>query len=103
MPAVWANHDDHVVDRQRPVGRDIYNIISDVGIGVNVRRRDNLLQLAAIGISLVLGVIIGALVTYDRITGAVVGGFCGILVGLFGSGIFLMIYRFIRHLLGHHK
>jgi hypothetical protein len=84
-------------------GPEVYNLISDIGAGVNVRWRDNLFQLAAIGIGLLLGIIIGALAVQDRIPGAVVGGFIGVLAGLFGSGIFLMIYRFIRHLLGYHK
>jgi hypothetical protein len=86
-----------------PSGREVYNIVSDIGTGVNVRWRDNLFQLATIGVSLFLGILIGVLVVQDRILGAVVGGFLGVLVGLFGSGIFLMIYRFVRHLLGDHK
>jgi hypothetical protein len=86
-----------------PSGREVYNIVSDIGTGVNVRWSDNLFQLATIGVSLLLGVLIGVFVAQDRILGALVGGFFGVLVGLFGSGIFLMIYRFIRHILGHHK
>jgi hypothetical protein len=84
-------------------GRDVYNIVSDIGTGVNVRKKDNLYQLAAIGLGLLLGIVIGMFCTRDRATGAVLGGFIGLLAGLFGSGIFLMIYRFIRHVQGHHK
>ena len=45
---------------------------------------------------------IGFLVVSERVTGAVFGGFIGLLVGLFGSGIFLMIYRAVNHALGKH-
>ncbi|MCC6124856.1 MAG: hypothetical protein IT426_07840 [Pirellulales bacterium] len=84
-------------------GREVYNIVSDIGTGVNVRKKDNLYQLAAIGLGLLLGIVIGAFCMRDRVTGAVLGGFIGLLAGLFGSGIFLMIYRFIRHVQGRHK
>jgi hypothetical protein len=85
-----------------PAGRDVYNIVSDIATGVNVRKKDNLYQLAAIGVGLLLGIAIGFFCTRDHATGAVLGGFIGLLAGLFGSGIFLMIYRFIRHIQGHH-
>lgn len=84
-------------------GRDVYNIVSDLGTGVNLRMKDNLYQLAAIGIGLVLGIAIGFFSMNDHATGAVLGGFIGLLAGLFGSGIFLMVYRFIRHTRGHHQ
>ena len=87
----------------RPAGRDAYNIVSDTVTGVNIRPRDNLIQALAIAISLLLGVAIGALVmSRDRVLGAVCGGFVGLLAGLFGSGLFLMIYRFVRHARGRH-
>ncbi len=76
--------------------------MTDLGTGVNVRRRDNLLQAASIVICLILGALIGLFVTSDRAAGVLVGGFIGLLVGLFGSGIFLMVYRFLRHLRGDH-
>lgn len=91
-------HDDAISP-----GREAYNIVSDIGVGLNVRRRDNLFQLAAIGVSLFLGLVIGAFVVQDHVLGALVGGFIGVLVGLLGSGTFLMVYRFIRHLLGDHR
>jgi hypothetical protein len=34
--------------------------------------------------------------------GAIAGAFAGLAVGLFASGIFLMIYRAVRHLQGKH-
>jgi hypothetical protein len=86
-----------------PSERETYNIVSDLATGVNIRKKDNLYQLATIGIGLLLGAVIGFFCTSDHAPGAIVGGFVGVLVGLFGSGIYLMIYRFVRHLQGHHK
>lgn len=83
--------------------RETYNVVSDLGTGVNVRLRDNLFQLAVIVVATVVGVLIGILVADEAAVGAIAGGFIGLLVGLFGSGIFLMIYRFIRHATGHHE
>jgi DNA-directed RNA polymerase subunit RPC12/RpoP/uncharacterized membrane protein YeaQ/YmgE (transglycosylase-associated protein family) len=82
--------------------RETYNVVTDLGTGVNVRLRDNLFQLAAILVATVLGALIGMLIADEVAMGAIAGAFIGLLVGLFGSGIFLMIYRFIRHATGHH-
>jgi predicted RNA-binding Zn-ribbon protein involved in translation (DUF1610 family) len=82
--------------------RQAYNVVSDLGAGINVRRRDNLIQLGVIVIATLLGIAIGAMVTRDRATGEVLGGFIGLLAGLFGSGIFLMIFRAIQHARGRH-
>lgn len=87
----------------RPMSdQQIYNVVSDTATGVNVRADDNLFQAAAIGIGLLLGAGIGYFCTRDGVTGAILGGFIGLLVGLFGSGIFLMIYRAIMHATGKH-
>jgi hypothetical protein len=32
----------------------------------------------------------------------IVGGFLGLIAGLLGSGVFLMIYRAVRHAKGKH-
>ncbi|HZL88698.1 MAG TPA: hypothetical protein VFB96_10025 [Pirellulaceae bacterium] len=82
--------------------RDVYNIVTDVGVGPNVRMRDNLLQGLVIVIAAIIGILVGAFFIQDRLAGCVLGGFVGLLVGLFGSGIFLMIYRAARHLRGKH-
>jgi len=84
-------------------GREVYNVVSDVGTGVNVRLIDNLIQLLVIVVCTFLGAGVGFFVITDHLAGALVGGFIGLLVGLFGSGLFLMIYRAIRHVTGHHK
>jgi hypothetical protein len=82
--------------------RQAYNVVSDTVTGVNIRPRDNLYQGLAILICLVLGAGIGCLVVADRLRGAVGGGLVGVLVGLFGSGLYLMIYRAIKHARGEH-
>ena len=98
---------------ERPVGegtrptpgltnRQAYNLVSDVAGGVNVRLRDNVMQGIVIAVCLVLGVVLGALLGSDHALGAIIGGFSGLLAGLFGSGIFLMIFRAVMHLRGCH-
>jgi hypothetical protein len=83
-------------------GKQVYNVVSDTAVGVNVRWKDNLFQAAAIFVCLVLGAAIGWFTTRDGATGAVAGGFFGLLVGLFGSGIVLMIFRAVMHVRGKH-
>ena len=83
-------------------GRQVYNVVSDTVGGVNFRLSDNLIQAVSIAVCLVLGALIGALVTEERLLGAMAGAFIGLLVGLFGSGIFLMIFRAVMHLRGRH-
>jgi hypothetical protein len=82
--------------------RQVYNVVSDTVGGPNVRLRDNLLQAAAIFAGLILGAGIGALLATERIVGALAGGFLGLLAGLFGSGIFVMVYRAVKHSRGKH-
>jgi hypothetical protein len=83
-------------------GSDAYNVVSDTVTGVNVRVKDNVFQAFAVFSCLLLGALIGALVVQERIPGALVGGFVGLVVGLLGSGTFLMVYRAVRHLGGRH-
>jgi hypothetical protein len=83
-------------------GRDVYNMVTDIGTGVNIRWSDNLLQLAAAAVGLLVGALIGALVVRDRLPGAIGGAGLGAIAGVFGTGIFLMIYRFVRHVSGRH-
>lgn len=83
--------------------KQTYNVVSDTAVGVNVRWKDNLFQALAIIVCLLLGAGIGYLVnSRDWATGVVFGGFLGLLVGLFGSGLFLMIFRAVMHLRGKH-
>jgi uncharacterized membrane protein YvbJ len=83
--------------------REAYNVAADLGYGVNFRKRDNILQAKIIGVSVLLGAGIGALlVSSERLMGALAGAFVGMILGLFGSGIYLMIYRAARHIKGQH-
>ncbi len=83
-------------------GKEAYNVVSDTVTGANVRWKDNLFQALSILVCIVLGAGIGALLIEERIGGALVGGFAGMIIGLFGSGIFLMIFRAIMHVRGRH-
>jgi uncharacterized membrane protein YedE/YeeE len=88
---------------QPMTAKQTYNLVSDTAVGVNVRWKDNLFQALAIFVCLVLGAAIGYVVTpRDVVTGAIFGGFLGLLVGLFGSGLFLMIFRAVMHVRGKH-
>ena len=86
-----------------PSEAEIYNIVTDTVIGVNVRWKDNVVQFAVIAACVPIGILIGALAMEDWRPGAIIGGFVGLLVGFFGSGTFLMIYRFIRHIRNDHR
>ena len=82
--------------------QQVFNVVTDVVVGPNLRVRDNVIQGISILVCLAIGAVIGALLIEEWIPGALVGGFCGLLVGLFGSGIFLMIFRAVRHMKGRH-
>jgi hypothetical protein len=85
----------------RTTGREVYHLVTDTVVGPNVRWKDNLFQAIAILVCIAMGVLIAWLV-WRGPGEAIVGGFVGLLVGLFGSGIFLMIYRAVRHISGKH-
>ncbi len=82
--------------------KETYNLVTDVVTGVNLRGSDNLIQGLSILAALPVGALVGAFLVQDRFFGALVGGFCGVLAGLFLSGIGLMVYRTVRHLRGRH-
>jgi hypothetical protein len=100
-PAKTAKSDSD--DQRRQKARENLNIVTDTVTGLNVRKSDNVIQGVSVAIGLVLGAGIGAFVMpQQRVTGALVGGIGGVLVGLFASGLFLMIYRLVRHVGGRH-
>ncbi len=82
--------------------RQTYNVVTDTVAGPNIRLKDNLIQGLVILACLILGAVIGAIAVADHLPGALAGGFIGLLVGLFGSGLFLIIYRAMRHARGKH-
>ena len=92
--------------------RETYHIVSDTVVGMNIRKSDNLFQLKVILVCCFSGCLIGAIVgailsdSNHRLSGVIGGGiglgFVGVILGLFGSGIYLMIYRAVRHWKGEH-
>jgi hypothetical protein len=90
------------ISTQPMTGRQAYNLVTDIIGGPNVRLRDNLYQGLAILVCLLLGAGVGSLAMAARLMGALLGGFIGLLAGLLGSGIFLMIYRAVKHAQGSH-
>jgi hypothetical protein len=95
---------DHPQDRaDKPMtGRQMYNTLTDTVGGPNLRWRDNLYQALVILACLLIGALVGPLFVDYWLPGVIVGGLIGMVVGLFGSGIFLMIYRAIQHARGKH-
>lgn len=92
--------------------RDAYNIVSDTVVGVNIRKSDNLFQLKVILVCVLIAVPLGAIVGtllsdadtrwVAALAGSLALGFAGVVLGLFGSGIYLMVYRAVRHWKGKH-
>ena len=90
-------------------GKATYNIVSDTLIGVNVRGSDNKFQALFVLAAIVIFAIIGVIVvlcnpSWDSSwsAGAIAGAVAGLLIGFFASGIYLMIYRGVRHIRGKH-
>jgi hypothetical protein len=86
-----------------------YNVVTDLVTGVNVRSKDNAFQAIFIACSVLVLAGLGALAAYlnpswklPAYGGAIIGAILGLVFGLFASGIFLMIYRAVRHLQGKH-
>lgn len=106
-----STHDgnDWHFDHHHSTTHDTGKIVSDLVIGPNLRWKDNLYQGLFIMVMVGIGAIVGCIVTTVQanpnvpwFAGAIVGAIGGLLVGLFTSGIFLMIYRAVRHGKGKH-
>jgi hypothetical protein len=100
---------DAAVEGDTSASRDAYNIITDTVTGVNVRGTDNKFQAIFTFASALIGAGIGSLLAVLNprwelawFGGALAGGFLGMVFGVFTSGIWLMIYRFMRHFRGKH-
>jgi hypothetical protein len=87
-------------------GRETYNVVSDTVTGANVRLKDNLYQGVAVFVCAAIGAAAGYYLTVETLLGgwigAGLGAASGMLVGVVASGIFLMVYRGIRHVRGRH-
>jgi hypothetical protein len=86
-----------------------YNVVTDTVTGVNVRWSDNKFQALFVFTSVVLAAFAGAVLAALNSSwnlpwygGALIGSFAGLVIGIFASGIFLMIYRAARHIKGKH-
>ncbi len=87
-----------------------YNIVSDTVVGLNVRRSDNKFQAIFILVAMLVSASVGAgLAVFNSggklpwYGGALIGAFAGLVIGVFASGIVLMIYRAVRHMQGKHE
>ena len=107
---------DHVgpvaAEPETSSGMQAYNIVSDTVVGMNVRKSDNMFQLKVIGVCVVIGGLGGAIAGLTlanpdargiaALGGGLGGAVAAMVLGLFGSGIYLMIYRALRHAKGLH-
>lgn len=91
-------------------GQAAYNVVADTVVGLNVRKSDNKFQAIFIFVAILVSAGVGAgLVALNSqwdmpwYAGALVGAFAGLVVGFFASGIFLMIFRAVRHMQGKHE
>ena len=78
--------------------KETYNVVSDTLVGVNVRKKDNIIQGLIIIVTVIIGLVIGQM--YGGFL--MLGGLGGLIIGFLVSGIFLMIYRAVKHASGDH-
>ncbi len=91
-------------------GKQIYNIVADTAIGINVRKKDNIIQASSILVFVIVGAVIAilafgthkSLTDPNRLAQGIVGGLVGLIAGLILSGAIIMVVRFIMHVLGKH-
>ena len=102
-------HPDDSQSNKVSDARAAYNVVSDTVTGLNVRKSDNVLQaIFILGAVLLLAAVAALLAVLNPTwrlpwyAGAMIGGFAGLVLGFFASGIFLMIYRAVRHAQGKH-
>lgn len=79
---------------------NVYNIVTDVAAGPNVRLKDNLFQAVFILASIAIAAGIGAFVAPEEVGpgwGAAMGGIVGLIAGALLSGGILMVYRLFKH------
>ncbi len=87
-----------------------YNVVTDTVTGVNLRWTDNRFQAIFVFNTMAVLALLGALLAalnagwnLPWYGGALIGAFAGLIVGILGSGIFLMFYRAARHIKGKHE
>jgi uncharacterized membrane protein YfcA len=88
---------------KRPLtAQEQYNIVTDLGTGLNCRWRDNLFQGLAILAFILIGALVGWWLAGWEGPGLLGGALLGLIGGWLISGIALMIYRTVRHAQGKH-
>ncbi len=94
---------------QPMTGRQTYNVVADTIVGPNIRKRDNILQAIFILAAIVVCAGVGAALAHFNpdwdlpwYGGALAGAIAGLVIGFFASGIFLMVYRAVKHSHGDH-
>ena len=78
--------------------KETYNVVSDTVVGVNVRKKDNIIQGLIILVTVIIGLVIGQV--YGGFL--LLGGLGGLIVGFLGSGFYLMVFRAVKHASGNH-
>ena len=102
-------HPENKPSEDLSAGHAAYNIVSDTVFGLNTRKGDNKFQAKCISVSVLVlatgGAVLAALnrdLDLPWYGGALIGAFAGLVTGVFGSGIYLMVYRAVRHMKGDH-
>jgi|688.fasta_scaffold1416859_1 uncharacterized membrane protein YeaQ/YmgE (transglycosylase-associated protein family) len=84
----------------QPDALEQINRVADTIAGPNLRLKDNVMQAMACAAGVVLGAIAGAVLSsmygFELPMALILGAIGGLVVGLFGSGIVLMVLGFVR-------
>ena len=73
-----------------------YQTITDTVTGVNVRGSDNLIQLLAVVVFTVIGLMIGVIINYQSPMLIGLFGFGGLVAGILLSGAVIGVYRMVK-------
>ena len=83
--------------RQDSPSPSVYNVVTDIATGPNVRKKDNLYQAVFILCCVPPPIVAFWLAGQPWLTCLLFGGLIGLVVGVLLSGGFLMVYRLFRH------
>jgi hypothetical protein len=71
--------------------------VAEAGFLPDTHWNDNVIQLGLILAAVAVGAVVGRFCIADKTAGLIVGAFGGLVVGLLGSGTFLIVYRALRN------